>query len=225
MLEILLLMQLAKRTSENAKARGKSGGIAIAYTIVLWFVGEIGGFILGAFLMQQSDNMLVFYAFALGGAAAGAAAALALSKIGEAQYDPVMASLSQGMENIPLVPLAAPCQVIVTRESAFVGALAKLTVVLNGQVIGPISNGQSLQATTCALTNHVSIAPVLGGLGQKVTPYVFDAPAGGSVQVFLKAGKFLPEKTIVTPGAYAPAPGYEQGYAPPMPGQTPRYPG
>lgn len=85
MIEILVIISLCKNTKENAVQRGKSGGIAIMYTILLWvgmeFWGAIvTGIILGIFGLNDQYVFLI-YLVALASAALGGYVAVLISKI------------------------------------------------------------------------------------------------------------------------------------------------
>ena len=73
MLEIIAVILLCSTNSKNAKARGKSGGAAIAYTLGLWFGGEILGFAIGIGANEGEFTPPVYIAallFAVGGGVA-----------------------------------------------------------------------------------------------------------------------------------------------------------
>ena len=81
MLEIAALFFLCNKNKTNAKARGKSGGVAIAYTLGLWFGGEILGVFIGA-AISGGEVTAVVYLVALLFAAAGGVASFFIAKSG-----------------------------------------------------------------------------------------------------------------------------------------------
>lgn len=73
MIEIVVVILLCVSNSKIAKARGKSGGAAIAYTIGLWFGGEILGAVFGIAASGGEVTPPVYIAallFAVGGGVA-----------------------------------------------------------------------------------------------------------------------------------------------------------
>jgi hypothetical protein len=71
MLEILLLRMLMGKIGEIVEGKGQKAGWYKALAVILWFVGEIAGFIFGA-VVAGDDSFGLAYLFALMGAAAGA---------------------------------------------------------------------------------------------------------------------------------------------------------
>jgi hypothetical protein len=69
MLEILLLYGLGKNIAEKAENQGRGGALFVIILIVLWFLGEIVGAVVG---MIVTGEKLYAYLFALIGAAVGA---------------------------------------------------------------------------------------------------------------------------------------------------------
>jgi hypothetical protein len=69
MLEILLLYALGKNIAEKAENQGKGGTLFVIILIVLWFLGEITGGVIG-FVVTGEPLYAVMYAYI--GAAAGA---------------------------------------------------------------------------------------------------------------------------------------------------------
>ena len=91
MIEIIVVILLCSKNSKNAKDRGKSGGAAIAYTLGLWFGGEILGFIIGI-AANEGELIPPVYIAALLFAAGGGVASYFIAKSGQpiAQYQPQM---------------------------------------------------------------------------------------------------------------------------------------
>ena len=82
MLEILALIALTRKIGSMAEAKGHSGGTYKFFTVLLWFGGEVVGFIIGSDMYKSSDAdgfNLAAYGIALIGAAAGALAAYLLA--------------------------------------------------------------------------------------------------------------------------------------------------
>jgi ammonia channel protein AmtB len=69
MLEILALYWLGKRVGAITKEKGHDSAIYVIITIMLWFGGEIAGFVFGLIL---TDSECISYMFALIGAVMGA---------------------------------------------------------------------------------------------------------------------------------------------------------
>lgn len=81
MLEIIAVILLCSKNSANAKARGKSGGAAIAYTLGLWFGCEILGAMFGV-MMSGGDTTGPAYIVALLFAAGGGVGSYFIAKSG-----------------------------------------------------------------------------------------------------------------------------------------------
>lgn len=98
MIEIIALVMLCMTNFKNAKARGKSGGGAIAYTLGLWIGAEILGAFIGLAISGGDDSPIV-YLFALVFAIGGGVASFFIAKSG---------TVSQNQT--PLYPGPAPQQ-------------------------------------------------------------------------------------------------------------------
>jgi MFS family permease len=68
-LEILLLYALGKNIAEKAENQGRGGALFVIILIVLWFLGEIVGAVIGVIVTGEP---LYAYLFAILGAAVGA---------------------------------------------------------------------------------------------------------------------------------------------------------
>jgi hypothetical protein len=79
MLEILALIMLSQTNSKAAKARGRSGGVAIAYTLGLWVGLELLGAILGG---AMTGDTLAAYGFAIVFAIIGGVLSAVISRLG-----------------------------------------------------------------------------------------------------------------------------------------------
>ena len=94
MLEVMAVYYLCRRNRDNARARGKNGGGAIAYTICLWIGFEIIGAFVGVFLegMLGNGDMILTYISALVFAAIGGLVSNLISKAGPVivQEQPIM---------------------------------------------------------------------------------------------------------------------------------------
>ena len=92
MLEVIVVYYLCKRNSENAKARGKKGGSAVAYTICLWIGFEVIGAFLGAFLSAiiGMEGVYGIYMLALVFAGIGALISNLISKSGQVIVQPIV---------------------------------------------------------------------------------------------------------------------------------------
>ncbi|MDR0593249.1 MAG: hypothetical protein LBG60_08365, partial [Bifidobacteriaceae bacterium] len=87
MLEIIAIMLLSNANSRAAKARGRSGGGAVGYTLGLWFGLEILGALIGAAAVSSQGPVLV-YVFALIFALIGGGASWAIAHAGPARVQP-----------------------------------------------------------------------------------------------------------------------------------------
>ena len=79
MLEIFALIFLCQYNSKSQKARGRSGGAAVAYTLGLWLGLEVVGAFVGAFVFGAE---IAAYAFALLFAIIGGVVSLLISRRG-----------------------------------------------------------------------------------------------------------------------------------------------
>ena len=95
MLEIFAIIGLCTKNSKNAKARGKSGGAAVAYTLALWIGFEIFGAIIGAAAVGGTAA----YVFALLFAIIGGIISYAITKSGEIVQTPQAVSVAYAAPN------------------------------------------------------------------------------------------------------------------------------
>jgi hypothetical protein len=72
MLEIFLVIALSRKIHSMAKEKGHGGALYVVLFVILWFVGEVAGAVIGA-IASEGEPGLAVYLFALFGAAAGAA--------------------------------------------------------------------------------------------------------------------------------------------------------
>lgn len=98
MIEIVVLVLLCSTNSKNAKARGKSGGAAVAYTLGLWFGAEILGAFAGA-AASGGDTTPALYIMALLFAAGGGVASYFIAKSGTVVVQ---------NQNVSYAPIGAP---------------------------------------------------------------------------------------------------------------------
>ena len=102
MLEILAIIFLCKKNSENAKARGKKGGVATFYTILLWFGCEVIG--AAIFFMIFDEHMFVAaYALTLLSAVVGGVISYFIAKSGNVVVQNQVQQFPQ-----PGMPMNAP---------------------------------------------------------------------------------------------------------------------
>ncbi|MCL1830389.1 MAG: hypothetical protein FWG21_03060 [Oscillospiraceae bacterium] len=90
MLEIIAVYYLCKKNSQNAKARGRKGSGAVAYTIALWLGFEFVGAFVGAFvslILGSDGEVAIIYVLALLFAALGGFIANTISKAGPIVQD------------------------------------------------------------------------------------------------------------------------------------------
>jgi hypothetical protein len=77
MLEIILIVRFCRKLGDKIRAKGHSAGWYQAMFVVLWFMGELAGGMIGAVIGALAEggrgepNPLFIYAFALAGAAIG----------------------------------------------------------------------------------------------------------------------------------------------------------
>ena len=114
MLEIIAVIVLCSKNSSNAKARGKSGGAAIAYTLGLWFGAEFIGVMLGV-IASGGQASPIIYVVALLFAAGGGVGSYFIAKSGnvieqnQAQFFPQQAiQPNAGYPNQQLQPQYPP---------------------------------------------------------------------------------------------------------------------
>jgi len=89
MLEIWAIWALTKKIGSMLEEKGRKSGWYKVLTVILWFGGEIVGAIIGAVITGgDEDAACLLYAFALGGAAAGAGIAYAIASSVPAVYRP-----------------------------------------------------------------------------------------------------------------------------------------
>lgn len=91
-MEIFIIWKIAKTNANLAVARGRSPGIAIAYTVILWFWFEILGFFIGAAVCKWLGwPMRLIFLFLLAAfpmALLGGFLSRQIAKRGEAFYTP-----------------------------------------------------------------------------------------------------------------------------------------
>jgi len=105
MLEILAIIFLCKKNSENAKARGKKGGVATAYTIGLWFGFEVIGAAI-FFMIFDEDLFVAAYALTLLSAVVGGVISYFIAKSGNVVVQNQVQPFPQ-----PGMPVNVPYQV------------------------------------------------------------------------------------------------------------------
>lgn len=108
MIEIIVVILLCVTNSKNAKARGKSGGAAVAYTIGLWFGAEILGAIFGM-AASGGDESPAIYIAALLFAAGGGVASYFIAKSGTpiAQNQPAFNNSIAAPQNASYPPVTS----------------------------------------------------------------------------------------------------------------------
>ena len=80
MLEIILLITLARRIGETVARKGRKGGWYKLLLVLLWFGGEIGGGVVGYLIADAAGTSeIIAYPIALAGAAAGAGIAFLIA--------------------------------------------------------------------------------------------------------------------------------------------------
>ena len=198
MLEILAIIALCRVNSRNADMRGRSTAWAKGYTVLLWLFFEFGSaiFFIMLFDILGMDIGFLIYPLVLLGAGLGALLSWFVAKRG----DPIReaaGNLSAGetaaIQNAQ--SLSRPCGVTVIREKSFVGMAVKIDIHLNGKSVGKVGNGETLSFSTDLLFNVVTANDAFGT--RLNTSVSFDAPEGGSVEVFIKNPNFLPSQTKI----------------------------
>lgn len=244
MLEILAVIFLCRKNSNNAMVRGRSKGWAIAYTILLWIGFEILGAVVltyyaynggGSFAHALWEGypmsmMLPMLAFA----AVGGLISWLIARRGQPVHAPgVTAFTPQEMMQISTAqPLQTTCTVVVIRDGSFVGAAVGYSFYLNGQPIGTLKNNTQMMVRTPVVQNLLVATDIYGFRTQAPLPFI--APEGGTVELHFKGGRFRPEMTRAIPGqpgaaapqgyGYPPVAPQQQAPAwPQQPGQQPAY--
>ena len=185
MLEIFAVMMLANHNAKKAAERGRNPGPFKTITYVLWFGCEILGLILGAGVI---GDMTAGYFFALlAGCGGGLASYLLALNCAPGNFRQMQYSPPEGA-----LPLDYPCILTVSRLSSAVGAMAVYSVLLNGQPIGNLRRGESVQIPL-NLTQNVIVAK--DSLGNELKPLYFSVPSGGSAWICFNTRKFLPENS------------------------------
>jgi uncharacterized membrane protein YeaQ/YmgE (transglycosylase-associated protein family) len=91
MIEIIILVFLARRIGKIAEKKGHKKRPNIIFFVVMWIAGEIIGAMLGAFLAK--GQIYTTYALALIGAAVGAMIAFRIVKNLDDRSDPNMITI------------------------------------------------------------------------------------------------------------------------------------
>ena len=184
MLEILLIVFLCNKNRANAMSRGRKPNGFVALTIALWVGLELLGGLIGA----AADMGYGAYGLAILFAAIGGLTSYLIAKnckcgdyISPAQS--IAESIAHSAE-----ALASPAQIVLVRDSSMVGALVRWDFMLNGQMIGSLSNGSNLTATTSLRQN---VLQARDAYGNELPPYVFDVAEGSKAEIHFKANKFL----------------------------------
>ncbi|MDO9494086.1 MAG: DUF2510 domain-containing protein [Nocardioides sp.] len=97
------------------------------------------------------------------------------------------------------------CRVIFHRDSSFAGAAVPQIVYLNGERVGEVKNGKSLEFVTRARSNVISVTDN-GGRPFKDS-YRFDAVDGGVVEVHFNR-KFKHARAATPESVGSPPPGW-----------------
>ena len=185
MLEIFAVMMLADNNAKKAAERGRSPGPYRTVTYLLLFGCEIIGFAAGAAI---SGGIAGAYLTALPAAAAGGLASYLIAAnctpggYRQMQYSPLEGS----------VQLDFPRILTVSRLSAAAGSLSVYSIWLNGQNMGSLRNGESVQVTVNLEQNVITAED---GFGSEIKPLYFSVPSGGSSWICFNAQRFLPENS------------------------------
>ncbi len=187
MLEILGIIFLSNINAKNAAARGRKPGGFRGMTIGLWFGGELLGFFIG--MAATNGEIYPAYGVALLLAATGGVASYFIAKnCKPGDYRP-----QQYGPPVNAQALAAPCTLTVTREKSFVGMAVAYHVFLNGQQVGTLKNGESLQLPATLVQNTLLVQDAYG---TELKPLYFALPPGGNAQILFNTMKILPERSM-----------------------------
>lgn len=222
MLEFMLVGKFATTNADYAERRGHSTSLARVLTYLLYYFGLLGGLALGLWCMVAADELIFMV---LAGPVAGAALGLLISRLfakrGAEVYDPPSYAYLESTGFAAVQPMRAPCEITLVRENAYSGCLVPAAFLLNGQPIGSLKNGEQMVFATAVFQNRLSI----DGLGMGSRPYDFTAVEGGRMVIHYKGNRFLPQKTVVTPGLIQQLDGYGTPVPPPYaPQQYPQQP-
>ncbi len=201
MLEVLLIIFLCNKNKANAMSRGRKPGGFVALTITLWVGMELLGGLIGA----AADMGYGAYGLAILFAAIGGLTSYLIAKnCKRGDYVSPAQSIAESIAH-SAEALASPTQIVLVRDSSMVGALVRWDFMLNGQMIGSLSNGSSLTATTSLRQN---VLQARDAYGSELPPYVFDVAEGSTAEIHFKANKFLTAQSrgVIPHTAYAAKP-------------------
>lgn len=87
--------------------------------------------------------------------------------------------------------LAEPCSITVIRERAMLGGAMPLFVHLNGQEVGSVKNGGTLEFETSVRSNSLVVTDHDRAAVKHGGDVMFEAESGGALTFRTRAGKFI----------------------------------
>ena len=180
MIEIAAVVLLCIANRKRAIARGKSGGAAIAYTIVLWIGFEFIGALIAILIFGDS---LIVYVFAIAFAAIGGVISWAISK-------------SKGRSIIPGIPtyhaVSPACTVHIYRDDSHIERDEMYYFSLNDEDLGYLENDSMLTTYTSRTRNLITFH--IDDETKERDAYLFGATSDGTVEIHVADGAFVKEQ-------------------------------
>ncbi len=178
MLEIIALVLLCTGNRKRAIARGKSGGAAVAYTLVLWIGLEIVGMFIAISIFGFT---FAVYLIVIGLAVVGGVISYFISKSGTVN----------ALDASSFMALFPSCTVHIYRNDSQIDRDTKYYISLNDKDIGYLENDSMLTVYTDRSRNLITYG--LEDKPNQRNSYLFSASSGGTVNIHIEDGMFVKE--------------------------------
>lgn len=189
MLEFVGIYFLSKKNGQNAEARGQKPTLYKVLTWVLWLGLETLGFVIAVWLTQT--RLMVYLLALLFAGVGGLISYLIAANCPQGNYvSPTQRVQQMQRAQFAARPLPAPCTINIVRDKNFVSSLATFSVFLNEQMIGSLSNGQSMMAQTMVEMNVLRLTSNMVLSSDPVL--YFSVMPGQSAEIHFSSDAFKP---------------------------------
>lgn len=235
MLEVLVVILLCRKNTQNARLRGRKTWWAALYTILLWFIPEVVvmyGYLMMNNLAPTAENLMASSPYAMAGGLAGVLVSYFIAKRGQPVYAPANAPggmYGMGQAAVPGAgTLLAPCLVTLVHDEDGKGEAGRCSFALNNRPLGNTAAGQRIVVRTAQQYNMLTA--VKGNGFSTAKPVAFYAPDGGAIEFHFGDGEFKLGSTVakqqdgtMVPAQLNPPPPQQAAQQPYAPGGPPPY--